>query len=158
MFPLCWQIVYRNGWYYLFFAAGKYCTSSYSEGVARSKGNIFGPYQKLLVPVLSTGMLGNSHNGQQLVGPGHGTFVTDPANPAQLVVVFHASPGDNCNRFSYAHVVTHAPRLFYLCFLTSVFLLRANVSSYKVVFGSDGWPYIDFQQNASSILSWPHGV
>lgn len=31
------EVVKHGGYYYLFFAAGRYCQESYSEGVARSK-------------------------------------------------------------------------------------------------------------------------
>ena len=31
------ELVHRGDYYYLFFAAGKYCQESYSEGVARSR-------------------------------------------------------------------------------------------------------------------------
>lgn len=51
------EIVKRGSWYYLFFAAGKFCQDTYTEGVARST-SIWGPYEKLGVPILSNGIVG----------------------------------------------------------------------------------------------------
>lgn len=65
------EIIKVGAYYYLFFAAGMFCQASYAEGglyarfgcisllgVARST-SLFGPYEKLLVPFLSTGIVGN---------------------------------------------------------------------------------------------------
>ena len=60
------------GYYYLFFAGGRYRTDSYGEGVARARR--FGPYEKMRAPLLTTGMAGYS-GGQKQVGPGHASFV-----------------------------------------------------------------------------------
>lgn len=43
-------------------------------GVARSK-NVLGPYEKMLTPVLATGLVGIGPDGSKLIGPGHATFV-----------------------------------------------------------------------------------
>lgn len=112
------EVVHTNGWYYLFFAAGKYCTDSYTEGVARSK-SFFGPYEKMTSPVLSSGIVGTaaspSGGGQQyLVGPGHASFAQ--AGDGSWRIVWHASIGDNCDRYAF-------------------------IGALK--FGSDGWPYLD---------------
>merc|ERR1712039_381182 len=92
------EIVRRGEHYYLFFAAGKYCQDSYSEGVARAT-SVWGPYTKLGVPVLSTSMVGKGLGGK-LVGPGHASFLKD-AN-GEWHAVWHASEGENCNRHAYA--------------------------------------------------------
>lgn len=111
------EVLYHSGWYYLFFAAGKYCTDSYTEGVARSK-SFFGPYEKMTSPVLSTGIVGvapSPSNGQHqsLIGPGHGSIAK--ASDGSWRIVYHASVGDNCDRYAFIN---------------------------KLVFGSDGWPYV----------------
>ena len=55
-----------GGYYYLFFAAGKFCTASYAEGVARAT-SVWGPFEKLPVPLLSTGITGRT-GGQKITG------------------------------------------------------------------------------------------
>eukprot|EP01036_Dinobryon_divergens_P025769 gene25769-34350_t len=112
------EVVQVNGWYYLFFAAGQYCTDFYTEGVARSK-SIFGPFEKMTSPVLTNGIVGvakspSTGNLLQLVGPGHATIVQVPDGGWRIV--WHASIGENCNRYS---------------FIT------------ELVFGADGWPYVN---------------
>jgi arabinan endo-1,5-alpha-L-arabinosidase len=112
------EVVYTNGWYYLFFAAGEYCTDSYTEGVARSK-SLFGPYEKMLSPVLNNGIAGvavspSSGEKHQLVGPGHASIVK--MGDGTWRIVWHASIGENCDRYAF---VTN------------------------LVFGSDGWPYVN---------------
>ena len=131
------ELVRRGEYYYLFFAAGKYCQASYSEGVARST-SIWGPYEKLPVPLLSTGLTGYTGGGKnKQVGPGHASFVTvprpgRPGRPGrpegggeqpddgddEYFSVYHASPGSNCDR--------HA------------FVERMRFDDVS------GWPYIDF--------------
>jgi len=111
------EVVKVGDWYYLFFAAGKYCTDSYTEGVARSK-SFFGPYDKMTSPLLSTGIVGSavspsSGNEASMIGPGHGSFLK--AGDGSWRVVYHASIGDNCDRYAFIN---------------------------KMVFGSDGWPYV----------------
>ena len=111
------EIVKRGEWYYLFFASGKYCEDSYSEGVARST-NIWGPYTKLSVPLLSTGIVGNSAStGAKLIGPGHASIVADRSNPDVFWLAYHANEGGACNRFAYLD---------------------------QMLFGDDGWPYVWF--------------
>lgn len=90
------EIIKTNGWYYLFFASGKYCQDSYAEGVARSK-NIWGPYEKLLVPFLSTGIVGNSQN-HKIIGPGHASFIQDQGT---WYSIFHGSLDYTCNRLPF---------------------------------------------------------
>jgi hypothetical protein len=109
------EIIFNGGYYYLFFASGKYCEASYMEGVARSR-NVLGPYEKMLIPFLSTGIVGKSNN-QKLLGPGHASFVQDLNGNWNSV--WHASTGADsaCQRYPF-------------------------VSSFK--FTSNGWPYADF--------------
>jgi len=110
------EIVKNGEFYYLFFASGRYCESSYMEGVARSK-NVFGPYEKMKLPLLSTGIVGIS-KGQKLLGPGHASYVRDLKSNAWNVV-WHASVSvdSTCNRFPFVS---------------------------RLTFGSDFWPYADF--------------
>ena len=146
------ELVYHAGlgYYYLFFAAGKFCHDSYSEGVARSKarsgreggvgcGGVFGPWEKMPVPLLSTGMTGYS-GGKKQVGPGHASFVHEVADVSgsgdhddhddhdhddhdgddygRHFVVYHASLGENCDRHAFVE---------------------------QLKFDSaTGWPYVDF--------------
>lgn len=107
------EIIKTNGWYYLFFASGKYCQDSYAEGVARSK-NIWGPYEKLLVPFLSTGIVGNSQNSK-IIGPGHASFIQD--KDQRWYSIFHGSLDYSCNRLPFGVEFT---------------------------FGSSGWPVAIF--------------
>lgn len=109
------EMVKVGDWYYLFFAAGRYCQDDYYEGAARSK-SVFGPFEKMGVPLLSTGLVGFA-KGQKMVGPGHGSFVQTPKD-GKLWVVYHASPGENCNREPFIDLVVFG--------------------------GSEGWPMIDF--------------
>lgn len=53
------ELVKSGNYYYLFFAAGKFCQDTYTEGVARST-NIFGPYEKMQSPVLNNGIVGKA--------------------------------------------------------------------------------------------------
>ncbi|KAJ3437496.1 endo-arabinase [Anaeramoeba flamelloides] len=94
------EMVKLNGYYYLFFAAGKFCTGSYTEGVARSK-SLWGPYEKMGVPLLSTGMVGYV-NQQKIIGPGHGAFVYDEKS-SQWFSVWHGSfaSGSSCVRYPF---------------------------------------------------------
>lgn len=108
------EIVKNNGVYYLFFAAGQYCQDSYTEGVARSS-SVWGPYEKMGVPLLSTGLVGNAQ-GAKLIGPGHASFAFNAADQ-QWYAVWHASMGENCNRYAFVS---------------------------NLVFGTDGWPYANF--------------
>ena len=97
------EIIFRDPYYYLFFAAAAYCSPTYSEGVARSK-NVFGPYEKLHIPLLSTGIVG-SMNGSKIIGPGHASFIQYPGADAKndWMVVWHASfPGETCVRTAFA--------------------------------------------------------
>eukprot|EP01034_Spumella_vulgaris_P039166 gene39166-48376_t len=111
------EIVYQNGYYYLFFASGRYCSDIYTEGVARSK-SLFGPYEKMQSPLLNNGIVGVAKNGKgeltQLVGPGHATYVK--LDSGEWRIIFHASIGQNCDRYSFIG---------------------------DLVFGKDGWPYLN---------------
>jgi hypothetical protein len=112
------EIVKRNGFYYLFFAAGKFCETTYTEGVARST-SLFGPFEKMGVPLLSTGLVTYSTTPQgtvdKLIGPGHATFPRRTSN--DYSILWHASIGNNCNRYGFLN---------------------------DLVFGADGWPYVNF--------------
>ncbi len=108
------EVIKRGSYYYLFFASGKYCQNSYAEGVARST-SLWGPYEKMGVPLLSTGSVGYA-NGKKLIGPGHAAYVKDHIS-GELFAVYHASIGENCNRYPFIA---------------------------RVVFGSDNWPYIEW--------------
>lgn len=109
------EIIKHGGEYYLFFASGKYCQDTYMEGVARSK-NIWGPYTKLEVPILSTGIVGTA-NGIKLIGPGHASIVENYLSSDDWTILYHASIGNNCQRYVF-------------------------INSLK--FGSDGWPFVNF--------------
>jgi beta-xylosidase len=110
------EIIYVAPWYYLFFASGRYCEDSYMEGAARSRA-VMGPYEKMLIPLLTTGIVGNA-NGQKLLGPGHASFLQDVSSKVWNSV-WHASTGSDssCVRYPY-------------------------VSNLR--FSSTGWPYSDF--------------
>eukprot|EP00966_Prymnesium_polylepis_P259053 5983395-Prymnesium_polylepis.1 len=116
------EIVRHGDYYYLFFAAGRFCQSSYAEGVARAK-SVWGPYEKLAVPLLSTGIVGYS-GGLKQTGPGHASFVRHPTS-GEYFAVYHASPGDNCNRLAFVEALRFS--------------------------GASGWPYIDFAPSNSTM-------
>lgn len=80
------ELIYTNGYYYLFYTAGRYNDASYSQNVARSR-NIFGPYVKMKSPVLNTTMVGTSSYGEKLTGPGHGSLIY---SDNKWTLVFHA--------------------------------------------------------------------
>ena len=106
-----------SSFYYLFFASGKYCQDSYAEGVARSQ-NLWGPYEKMGVPLLSTGAVGNgmaNSNTDKLIGPGHGSLQNDLAT-GELYMMWHASVGHNCDRYPFTT---------------------------RILFGEDEWPYAE---------------
>ncbi len=110
------EIVKNGKYYYLFFAAGRYCQDTYTEGVARST-SVWGPYEKMMSPVLSNGIVGKGKTSSgsvvQLVGPGHASLVSTSNG---WRIVWHASLGENCDRYSFIS---------------------------KLSFGSDEWPYVD---------------
>eukprot|EP01034_Spumella_vulgaris_P021363 gene21363-27393_t len=111
------EIVQHNGWYYLFFAAGKFCQDTYTEGVARSK-TLFGTYEKMQSPLLNNGIVGVAKNAAgvytQLVGPGHATYVK--LDSGEFRIIWHASVGENCDRYAFIG---------------------------ELIFGADGWPYLN---------------
>ena len=109
------EVIFHGGFYYLFFAASTYCSPAYAEGVARSK-SFHGPYEKLTLPLLSTGLVGSS-GGTKLIGPGHASYLQNQTT-SEWYAVWHASIGNNCNRYP--------------------FISRLSFSSV------DNWPYIDF--------------
>ncbi len=122
------EVVKYNNMYYLFFAAGKFCQDTYTEGVARSN-SLFGPYEKLGSPLLTNGIVGvaktSSGSQVQLVGPGHATIVNTAVSSmkdsnnlsSSWRIVWHASVGENCDRYPFIS---------------------------ELVFGADGWPYVNF--------------
>ena len=103
----------------LFFAAGRFCTASYAEGVARAT-SVWGPFETLGVPLLATGLAGYS-GGAKITGPGHASYVADAQG--RHFAVYHASRGDNCQRFPFVS---------------------------RMRFTSDGWPYIDWSEAAGA--------
>ena len=107
------EIIYRDPYYYLFFAAAAYCSHSYSEGVARSK-SLWGPYEKLHIPLLSTGIVG-AVKGTKLIGPGHASFVQ--SRRGDWMAVWHASLAGEATCVRNAFVS-------------------------PLQWGDDGWPYI----------------
>jgi hypothetical protein len=68
-------------------------------------------------PVLNNGIVGKGKTNEgalvQLVGPGHASIV----NNGSWKLVWHASLGENCNRYA---------------FITNL------------LFGADDWPYVNF--------------
>ena len=124
------ELIYRGGWYYLFFSAGLYCEASYAEGVARSR-HVLGPYSKLLVPVLSTGIMSATWDGERFVGPGHASIVlsTSASAPSpqardgmrggmedKWFIVYHGHKASACTRHTFVS---------------------------RMHFNTDGWPYVE---------------
>lgn len=94
------EIVKEGGYYYLFFASGRFCKSDYAEGVARSQ-NLWGPYEKNPEPLVTTGTVGHvEYNGEQrkIVGPGHAGFFKQSGI---WYMVWHGSLGHFCNRHAF---------------------------------------------------------
>ena len=79
---------------------------------------------------LSTALVGNAQTGpdddgslspassagEKQVGPGHASFVQRASDDAWFAV-YHASPGNNCNRYAFTE---------------------------QLKWSDDGWPYVDF--------------
>lgn len=111
------EMIKRGDYYYLFFAAGKFCQDTYTEGVARSR-SLFGPYEKMQSPLLSNGIVGRGRNPAgvvaPLVGPGHAAIVDLGGDSYRIV--WHASVGENCDRYAFVN---------------------------RLVFNADGWPYVE---------------
>lgn len=65
--------------------------------------SIWGPYEKMQSPLLTTGMVGvgGGAHGGKIVGPGHASFVQDATNPDVYYAVYAASVGNNCNRMAF---------------------------------------------------------
>lgn len=82
------EMLYYDGYYYLFFAAGQYNGPTYTEGVARSL-SVTGPFEKMMVPLLSTELVGYD-GGKKLQGPGHGAIV-QVHNTTYIVVAAHTT-------------------------------------------------------------------
>lgn len=118
------ELVKHGGYYYLFFAAGRYCQDSYSEGVARSSTGVFGPYEKMQSPLLTTGLVGSASSGGKIIGPGHASFVADEKDPNKYFVLYAASVGENCNRMTFVE---------------------------EMLFNNEtGWPYVNFGGGADN--------
>jgi GH43 family beta-xylosidase len=74
------SVVYRNGFYYLFYSGNVYTSESYGVGVARS-GSVTGPYQKSSAnPIMAS----NDHFG----GPGHQFLFEE--SPGTWTMFYHA--------------------------------------------------------------------
>ncbi len=81
------SIMFRGGYYYLFYSGGAYNTSRYGIGVARSR-HVDGPYTKLGHPIVSS--------NEAWTGPGHGSPVQ--SRSADWWYAYHAwdpPPGTN---------------------------------------------------------------
>ena len=115
------ELVYRDGWYYLFFAGGRFCTDSYIEGVARSR-HVFGPYEAMGVPLLTTGLVSRAWGDERIIGPGHASFVRGPGLD-EWYVAYHASNASACTRYAFIE---------------------------RMRFSTAGWPYVDFARGGSS--------
>jgi len=124
------EIIRVGEYYYLFAAACGYCSPCYTEAVTRSK-NIWGPYEPLGIPLLSTGVVGNhATTKKKLIGPGHSSFILDEKSKTWYVV-WHASVGSGpfCESNDENSPVGR----------------KAFISPMKFTGGADGgWPYVDF--------------
>jgi hypothetical protein len=156
------ELVKRAGWYYLFFAAGKYCQDSYAEGVARAR-SIWGPYEKLGVPLLSTGLVGYDDSGKnKLVGPGHASFVQAVADGSaaaagEYYAVYHASRGENCNRYAFVDRVAFngADRPSNQRSDSSFVRVALRLMIHFHRRAGAGWPYIDFAASRAPLPRAP---
>ncbi|WP_325894358.1 family 43 glycosylhydrolase [Grimontia sp. NTOU-MAR1] len=106
------EIIKHGGYYYLFYASGRFCTESYAQNVARSR-NLYGPYETHSVPFLHSALLPKDANrGKKLLkGPGHAGFVQD-RETGDWYTVFHASDDDlSCTTVSaVSQLNIHAER------------------------------------------------
>mmetsp|Transcript_71808 Transcript_71808/g.162954 ORF Transcript_71808/g.162954 Transcript_71808/m.162954 type:complete len:501 (-) Transcript_71808:93-1595(-) len=94
------ELLRHGGYYYLFFATGRFCKADYAEGVARSR-SLWGPYEKSPDPVVSTGTVGHVRfegKTPKIVGPGHAGFFKQAET---WYMVWHGSPGYNCKRHAF---------------------------------------------------------
>ncbi len=118
------ELIKYNGYYYLFYSAGDWCLSTFVTGVARST-NLFGPYEKMKVPLLSNGVVGrgrlqSTDTAQQLLSPGAATILQLDADTFRIV--YHAVLGTataaTCNnKYPYMN---------------------------PLKFDANGWPYVEF--------------
>lgn len=88
------NVVYHEGYYYLFASSGDCCAgpnTGYEEVVGRSRSPL-GPFvDRLGVSLLQGGgTVVLADNGNQLVGPGGGTVFQ--ANPGRYWIIFHVIP------------------------------------------------------------------
>jgi len=89
------EMLFANGYYYLFFAAGQTCGEMYAEGVARAR-SVLGPYEKMGTPVIWSPLAG-TWEGKTLRGPGHATFISD--TQGNIFIIFPAHTDDSiCDR------------------------------------------------------------
>ena len=79
-------VVYRSGYFYLFYSGNAYYNGTYAVGVARATSPL-GPYQKAAAPILTT--------NATWVGPGHCSVVDTPAG--NTVMVYHAWQAGHVN-------------------------------------------------------------
>lgn len=73
-------VVRRGGWYYLFYSGNTYCDGRYAVGVARRRGDPYGPFEKLPHPILTS--------GRRFLGPGHNAVTVGP--DGERYILFHA--------------------------------------------------------------------
>ena len=78
-------VIYRDGWYYLFYSGGMYCDSTYGVGVARSRS----PTEKFERVGATGEVLGSGKHWQ---GPGHVSVVNGPGGDW---LAYHAYPIEN---------------------------------------------------------------
>lgn len=82
------QLIYRDGWYYLFYSGNIYAIDEYAVGIARSR-DIWGPYEKYPDPILV--------HDEHFSGPGHQFVIQD--EDGKWHMFYHArvkaSEGDN---------------------------------------------------------------
>jgi arabinan endo-1,5-alpha-L-arabinosidase len=74
-------MVFRNGYFYLFYSANMFNTDRYCVGVARSK-DFLGPYEKFGRPTLMS--------NAAFAGPGHCSVVSIDDKEQTYVMVYHS--------------------------------------------------------------------
>ena len=78
-------IVYRDGWYYLFYSGGLFCDASYGVGVARSRSPVE-TFERISAGENAGRVL---ESGSHWQGPGHVSVVDGPGGDW---LVYHAYP------------------------------------------------------------------
>jgi len=93
-------VVFRNGWYYLFYSGNIFVDDGYSVGVARSR-NVWGPYEKDPKPILV--------HDEHFSGPAHQFVMQDEQGNWRMFYHARVKSIDSRRRFLMNDYLTWTP-------------------------------------------------